>query len=217
MYPKLKRPFDILSAVILLILAAPLMLLIAAAVRLTMGRPVLFRQVRPGLNERLFTCFKFRTMNEARDQKGRLLSDVQRLTRLGQLLRRTSLDELPQLWNILRGDLSVVGPRPLLERYLPYYTDEERRRHCVRPGLTGWAQIHGRNWVPFDERLAMDVWYVEHVSWYLDFRIVVATLWIVLMRRGITADGHVAALPLDVPLDVQRYARCRQLIKTERQ
>ena len=213
MYPKLKRPFDILSAVILLILAAPLMLLIAAAVRLTMGRPVLFRQVRPGLNERLFTCFKFRTMNEARDQKGRLLSEVQRLTRLGLLLRRTSLDELPQLWNILRGDLSVVGPRPLLERYLPYYTDEERRRHCVRPGLTGWAQIHGRNWVPFDERLAMDVWYVEHVSWYLDFRIVVATLWIVLMRRGITADGHVAALPLDV----QRYARCRQLIKTERQ
>jgi sugar transferase EpsL len=212
-YPKLKRPFDILSAVILLILAAPLMLLIAAAVRLTMGRPVLFRQVRPGLSERLFTCFKFRTMNEARDQKGRLLSDVQRLTRLGLLLRRTSLDELPQLWNILRGDLSVVGPRPLLERYLPYYTDEERRRHCVRPGLTGWAQIHGRNCVPFDERLAMDVWYVEHMSWYLDFRIVIATLWIVLMRRGITADGHAAAMPLDV----QRYARYRQLIKTERQ
>jgi lipopolysaccharide/colanic/teichoic acid biosynthesis glycosyltransferase len=212
-YPKIKRPFDILSAVILLILAAPLMLLVAAVVWLTMGRPVLFRQVRPGLNERLFTCFKFRTMNEARDQKGRLLSDVQRLTRLGLLLRRTSLDELPQLWNILRGDLSVVGPRPLLERYLPYYTDEERRRHCVRPGLTGWAQIHGRNWVPFDERLAMDVWYVEHMSWYLDFRIVIATLWIVLMRRGITADGDVEALPLDV----QRYARSRQLITTERQ
>ena len=213
MYLKLKKPFDILSAVILLILAAPLMLLIAAVVWLTMGRPVLFRQVRPGLNERLFTCFKFRTMNEARDQKGRLLSDEQRLTRLGLLLRRTSLDELPQLWNILRGDLSLVGPRPLLERYLPYYTSEERRRHCVRPGLTGWAQIHGRNWVPFDERLAMDVWYVEHMSWHLDFRIVIATLWIVLTRRGITADGHVAALPLDV----QRYARSRQLITTERQ
>jgi sugar transferase EpsL len=213
-YPKLKRPFDILSAVILLILTAPLMLLIAAAVRLTMGRPVLFCQVRPGLSERLFTCLKFRTMNEARDQKGRLLSDVQRLTRLGLLLRRTSLDELPQLWNILRGDLSLVGPRPLLERYLPYYTDVERRRHYVRPGLTGWAQIHGRNWVPFDERLAMDVWYVDHMSWYLDFRIVIATLWIVLVRRGITADGHASALPLDI----QRYERCRQLIsKTERQ
>jgi sugar transferase EpsL len=213
-YPKLKRPFDVLSAVILLILTAPLMLLIAAAVWLTMGRPVLFRQVRPGLSERLFTCFKFRTMNEARDQKGRLLSDVQRLTRLGLFLRRTSLDELPQLWNILRGDLSLVGPRPLLESYLPYYTDVERRRHCVRPGLTGWAQIHGRNWVPFDERLAMDVWYVEHMSWYLDFRIVIATLWIVLIRRGITADGHASALPLDI----QRYERCRQLIsKTERQ
>jgi lipopolysaccharide/colanic/teichoic acid biosynthesis glycosyltransferase len=212
-YSKLKKPFDILSAVILLILAAPLMLLIAAVVWLTMGRPVLFRQVRPGLNERLFTCFKFRTMNEARDQKGRLLSDEQRLTRLGLLLRRTSLDELPQLWNILRGDLSLVGPRPLLERYLPYYTREERRRHCVRPGLTGWAQIHGRNWVPFDERLAMDVWYVEHMSWHLDFRIVIATLWIVLTRRGITADGNVATLPLDV----QRYAHCRQPITTERQ
>jgi lipopolysaccharide/colanic/teichoic acid biosynthesis glycosyltransferase len=189
LYPKLKRPFDILSAVILLILAAPLMVLSAAAVRLTMGRPVLFRQVRPGLNERLFTCFKFRTMNEARDQKGRLLSEEQRLTRLGLLLRRTSLDELPQLWNILRGDLSVVGPRPLLERYLPYYTSEERRRHCVRPGLTGWAQIHGRNCVPFDKRLEMDVWYIDHLSFWLDLRILVVTAWIVLRQHGFRADA----------------------------
>jgi sugar transferase EpsL len=212
-YPKFKRFLDVVGAIAFLILTAPLMLLIAAAVRVTMGRPVLFRQIRPGLNERPFTCLKFRTMNEPRDLEGQLLSDAQRLTRLGLLLRRTSLDELPQLWNILRGDLSVVGPRPLFERYLPYYTDEERRRHSVRPGLTGWAQIHGRNWVPFDERLAMDVWYVEHMSWHLDFRILIATLWIVLRQQGITADDQVAALPLDV----QRCARRRQLIKTERQ
>jgi len=212
-YPKFKRLLDVVGATGLLILAGPLMLLIAAAVRFTIGRPVLFRQIRPGLNARPFTCLKFRTMNEACDQEGRLLSDAQRLTRLGLWLRRTSLDELPQLWNILRGDLSVVGPRPLFERYLPYYTDEERRRHSVRPGLTGWAQIRGRNWVPFDERLAMDVWYVDHMSWHLDFRITIATLWIVLRGRGITADGHIAALPLDV----QRSASCRHFIETERQ
>jgi sugar transferase EpsL len=213
MYPKFKRFLDVVGAVVFLTLSAPLMLLIAAAVWVTMGRPVFFRQIRPGLNERPFTCLKFRTMNGPRDQEGRLLSDAQRLTGLGLVLRRTSLDELPQLWNILRGDLSVVGPRPLFERYLSYYTDEERRRHSVRPGLTGWAQIHGRNWVPFDQRLAMDVWYVEHMSWQLDFRIVIATFWTVLTQQGITADGHVPALPLDV----QRYARCRQIIKTERQ
>ncbi len=198
MYPKFKKLLDVVGATALLILTAPLMLLIAAAVRFTMGRPVLFRQVRPGLNERLFTCFKFRTMNEAPDQKGRLLSDEQRLSRLGLLLRRTSLDELPQLWNILRGDLSIVGPRPLFESYLPYYTNEERRRHSVRPGLTGWAQIHGRNCLSFDERLAMDLWYVEHMSWRLDLRIVLVTIWVVLTQRGVTTDRSVLLVPLDV-------------------
>lgn len=174
------------------------MALIAVAVRLTMGRHVVFRQIRPGLNERPFACLKFRTMDEASDQEGRSLNDAQRVTRLGELLRRTSLDELPQLWNILRGDLGVVGPRPLFQSYLPYYTDEERRRHSVRPGLTGWAQIHGRNNLPFDERLAMDLWYVDHMSWSVDLRIVLATIWIVLTQRGVTADLNVPLVPLDV-------------------
>ena len=164
------------------------MLFIAALVRLNMGKPVLFRQTRPGLNERPFTCLKFRTMNAARDEQGRLLSDAQRMTRLGKFLRRTSLDELPQLWNILQGDLSLIGPRPLLQRYLPYYTEEERRRHSIRPGLTGWAQIHGRNCLSFDKRLELDIWYVDHLSFWLDLRILLATAWIVLSQRGVGTD-----------------------------
>jgi lipopolysaccharide/colanic/teichoic acid biosynthesis glycosyltransferase len=148
----------------------------------------LFRQRRPGLHERGIVCLKFRTMTEARDQNGRLLPDEERLTPLGSFLRRTSLDELPQLWNILRGDLSFIGPRPLLEHYLPYYTPAEHRRHSVRPGLTGWAQIHGRNRLSFDQRLAMDVWYVEHVSWFLDVKILLVTFWVVLTQRGFAMD-----------------------------
>jgi lipopolysaccharide/colanic/teichoic acid biosynthesis glycosyltransferase len=194
----LKRLFDIVSAATLLVLTAPLLLLIALAVRLTMGKPVLFRQVRPGLNERLFVCVKFRTMNESHNEAGQLLEDERRVTRLGKFLRRTSLDELPQLWNVLRGDLSLIGPRPLFESYLPYYTETERRRHTVRPGLTGWAQIHGRNWARFDERLAMDVWYVDHMSWHLDLRILWATIWIVLTQQGVTPNPDVPLLPLDL-------------------
>jgi sugar transferase EpsL len=187
-YRKLKLILDKISAAALLALAAPLVLLIAALVRVTMGRPVLFRQARPGLNERPFTCLKFRTMNDARDEEGQLLNDAQRLTRLGKLLRRTSLDELPQLWNVLRGDLSLIGPRPLLQRYLPYYTEKERRRHSVRPGLTGWAQIHGRNCLSFDRRLELDIWYVDHLSFWLDLRILLATAWVVLSQHGFGAD-----------------------------
>src|SRR5271155_1548138 len=138
MYSIVKRFFDIIGALGLIILTAPLMLAIAAAIRLTMGRPIVFRQMRPGFNERLFTCLKFRTMNHACGRDGRLLSDTERMTPLGRWLRQTSLDELPQLWNILRGDLSFVGPRPLFVRYLSHYTQEERRRHSVRPGLTVW-------------------------------------------------------------------------------
>jgi len=194
-----KRAVDLSAAAAGLLLASPLMFLTAVAVRLSIGKPVLFRQRRPGLNEKSFVCLKFRTMTDERDAAGRLLPDDRRLTRIGALLRRTSLDELPQLWNILRGELSFIGPRPLLEQYLPYYTATEQRRHSVRPGLTGWAQIHERSRLSFDKRLAMDAWYVDHMSWHLDLRIALATVWIVLTQRGTTPDG--AAL---LPLDVQR-------------
>jgi sugar transferase EpsL len=198
-YLNVKRAIDLAAAAAGLVLASPLMLLAAVAVRLSIGKPVLFRQRRPGLNEKSFVCLKFRTMTEERDAVGRLLPDDSRLTRIGALLRRTSLDELPQLWNILRGELSFIGPRPLLEQYLPYYTATEQRRHRVRPGLTGWAQIHERSRLSFDKRLAMDAWYVDHMSWHLDLRIALATVWIVLTQRGTTPNG--AAL---LPLDVQR-------------
>ena len=186
-----------------LILAAPLIVIIGVIVRITMGTPALFRHKRPGLHERRFTCLKFRTMREEFDETGCPLPDEQRLTRLGSWLRRTSLDELPQLWNILCGDLTFIGPRPLLERYLPFYTQAERRRHSVRPGLTGWAQIHGRTCLGFDERLAMDVWYVDHLSWRLDLNILLRTVWIVLSQKGVALNPS-AAVP---DLDVQRLRR----------
>jgi lipopolysaccharide/colanic/teichoic acid biosynthesis glycosyltransferase len=197
-YRSTKRLFDILVAGSALVIASPLMLLIGVAVRLTIGKPVLFRQVRPGLNEKRFVCLKFRTMTNERDANGQLLPDERRLTRVGALLRRTSFDELPQLWNVLRGDVSLIGPRPLLERYLPYYTQTERRRHSVRPGLTGWAQIHQRSCLPFDQRLAMDVWYVDHMSWRLDLRILLATIWVVLLQSGTIPPDNRALAPLDV-------------------
>ncbi|NLX99317.1 MAG: sugar transferase [Rhodopirellula sp.] len=183
-----KRPFDALAAAGLLVVFALLMLLIAAAVRLTMGRPIVFRQVRPGKDRRPFTLYKFRTMSDARDSSGELLCDGQRLTRLGRLLRQTSLDELPQLWNVLRGDMSLVGPRPLLMRYLPYYTDRESRRFAVLPGITGWQQVHGRNLFGWEHRLELDVWYVEHMSPWLDLRILCSTVVAVFTRRGVVVD-----------------------------
>jgi sugar transferase EpsL len=186
-YPALKRVLDVAAAFVLLALLSPLMLAIAVAVRLGLGNPVLFRQTRPGLHEAPFTCLKFRTMSDTRDAEGRLLSDDERLTPLGLFLRRTSLDELPQLWNILKGELSFIGPRALLMQYLPVYTEEEHRRHRVRPGLSGWAQIHGRNFVPFDERLVLDVWYVDHFSFWLDAKILFLTFWVVLTQHGFTA------------------------------
>jgi sugar transferase EpsL len=172
-------------AVIALLALSPLLALIALAIRCSMGGPVLFRQVRTGLNESLFTCFKFRTMREEPGADGSQRSESARLTKLGMFLRRTSLDELPQFWNILRGDMSLVGPRPLLEQYLPYYTAEERRRHLTRPGLTGWAQIHGRNYLSFEERFQMDVWYVDHLTWRLDAQIVLATIWLVITGKDV--------------------------------
>jgi len=177
-----------------LVVAAPVLAGAAVAVRATMGSPVLFRQKRPGRGERVFEIVKFRTMREATDASGRPLSDAERLTPVGRWLRATSIDELPQLWNVLRGDLSLVGPRPLLVRYLPRYSPEQRRRHEVMPGITGWAQIHGRNAISWEEKFALDVWYVEHWSLALDARILIETVGRVLRRDGVSSEGH-ATMP----------------------
>lgn len=187
----MKRGLDVLAAGIGLIVCAPILAATAVLVRLSLGSPVLFRQERPGLHARPFVLYKFRTMREAVDERGRPRADEERLTRVGALLRSTSLDELPELWNVLRGDMSLVGPRPLLMEYVDLYTPAQSRRHLVRPGITGWAQINGRNSLPWDERLAMDVWYVENRSLWLDLRILLLTLWRVVRREGISQEGHV--------------------------
>lgn len=185
-----KRAFDIAVSAVLLSVFSPLLLLIAVLIRLKMGRPVLFRQERPGLHGQLFAACKFRTMTDARGPDGKLLPDAQRLGRFGVFLRRTSLDELPQLWNVLRGDMSLVGPRPLLTAYLSRYSPEQARRHEVPPGITGWAQIHGRNAISWEEKFSLDVWYVDHWSLLLDLRILLMTVASVLRRDGISAAGH---------------------------
>lgn len=177
-----------------LVVAAPLLAVVALLVRLSMGSPVLFRQERPGRLGRPFELVKFRTMRDAADADGRLLPDEARLTRVGSFLRATSLDELPQLWNVVRGELSLVGPRPLLMRYMPRYTAEQARRHQVLPGLTGWAQVNGRNAISWEEKFALDVWYVDHWSLALDLRIVAMTAIRVLRRSGISRKGH-ATMP----------------------
>ncbi len=187
--PTVKRILDVLLAGVLLLLTVPLMLAMALAVRWRLGAPVFFRQQRPGLHGKPFTLYKFRTMSDARDEQGNLLPDKQRLTRLGRFLRSTSLDELPELWNVLKGDMSLVGPRPLLMEYLPLYTPEQMRRHEVKPGITGWAQVNGRNALTWEERFALDVWYVDHVSFRLDMQILFLTLWKVLSREGIAHPG----------------------------
>ena len=185
-----KRLIDVLAASAALVLLAPLIAGIALAVRVKLGGPVLFRQERPGLDGRPFTLVKFRTMLDARTPDGRLLPDEQRLPSFGQRLRSTSLDELPELWNVLRGDMSLVGPRPLLMQYLPLYSPEQARRHDVRPGITGWAQINGRNAISWPDKFALDVWYVDNWSLSLDFRILAATLRSVLGRHGISAADY---------------------------
>ena len=192
-----KRCLDLLLAGAALALWAIPLACLMLAIRLGMGRPVLFRQLRPGKDEKLFAVYKLRTMIDACGADGRPLPDAQRLTPLGRFLRRTSLDELPQLWNVLCGDMSLVGPRPLLERYLPYYSDRERLRFAVRPGITGWAQVHGRNTVGWDERLALDGWYVENWSLALDCRILWQTFLAVLTRRGVVADPQSLGKDLD--------------------
>jgi sugar transferase EpsL len=186
-----KRSLDLVLATLALILLAPLLALLALLIRLNLNSPILFRQVRPGRNRQLFRILKFRTMLDLRDQNGRLLPDEQRITPLGCIMRKTSLDELPELWNVVRGEMSLVGPRPLLVRYLNRYNPEQARRHEVLPGITGWAQINGRNDADWDERLAMDLWYVENLSFGLDLKIIVATLVKVLLREGIAEAGDI--------------------------
>ncbi len=185
-----KRLVDVVVSALALLAAAPFAALIAGMVWVDVGSPVLFRQERPGLRGRRFRLLKFRTMRAAQDAAGRALPDAERLTGFGRFLRSTSLDELPELWNVFKGDMSLVGPRPLLTDYLPVYTDEQARRHAVRPGITGWAQVNGRNAQSWDERLRFDRFYVENASFLLDVRIILLTIWHVLARRGISADGH---------------------------
>ena len=186
----MKRLFDAVMAAVGLVLLSPLMALVALLVRWRIGPPVLFVQERPGLGGRPFRIYKFRTMREERDATGAPLVDDLRLAPLGRLLRSTSLDELPELFNVLRGDMSLVGPRPLLMEYLPLYTPEQARRHEVRPGITGWAQVNGRNAISWEERFALDVWYVENRSLLLDLRILALTAARVLAREGISQEGR---------------------------
>jgi sugar transferase EpsL len=193
-----KRILDLALTIPALVLLAPVMGLVALVVWRTMGRPILFRQVRPGLYGVPFTLLKFRTMTDERDAEGNSLANEQRLTRIGSLLRSFSLDELPELWNVLRGEMSIVGPRPLLMEYLPLYSPDQARRHAVKPGITGWAQINGRNALNWGRRFELDVWYVSNMSLWLDLGIIALTGWKVLKRevvsqpRGIRNDGAIS-------------------------
>jgi lipopolysaccharide/colanic/teichoic acid biosynthesis glycosyltransferase len=189
-----KRLFDIFVAASALLLLSPILLIVALVVRVRMGTPVFFSQLRPGWHGKPFLMRKFRTMTDARDSSGNLQSDAERLTRIGRFLRSTSLDELPELWSVLKGDMSLVGPRPLLIEYLDLYSNEQARRHQVRPGLTGWAQVNGRNVLGWDKRLALDVWYVDHRSWGLDLKILWMTIVAVVRRNGISAPND-ATMP----------------------
>lgn len=184
----IKRPMDFILALIALIVFSPLMLIIALLVKINLGSPVLFKQKRPGLNEKIFTLYKFRTMTDEKDRNGNLLPDSDRLTRFGKFLRSTSLDELPELYNILKGDMSIVGPRPLLVQYLPLYNDFQRRRHEVRPGLTGLAQVNGRNAITWQEKFEYDVEYVGNVTFKNDMLIILKTIVKIIKREGINSE-----------------------------
>lgn len=186
----IKRAFDLLVVLCSLPLLCPLMLVLMLLVRVRLGSPVFFRQLRPGLRGRTFLMYKFRTMTDARDASGNLLPDAQRMTGLGSFLRSSSLDELPELFNVLRGEMSLVGPRPLLPEYLPLYTPEQSRRHEVLPGVTGWAQVNGRNAITWEEKFRLDVWYVDNRSFLLNLRILYLTLAKVFLRHGISQQGE---------------------------
>lgn len=185
----MKRTFDILISAFLIIVLLPVFCILSILLVVFIGRPVFFFQVRPGLKAKPFKMVKFRTMSDLRDARGQLLPDDQRLTTFGRFLRLTSLDELPELFNVLRGDMSLVGPRPLLMEYLPLYDNRQRRRHEVKPGITGWAQVNGRNNTSWPDKFEMDVWYVENASMWLDFKILALTVWVVLRRDGVTKEG----------------------------
>ena len=192
MYRFLKRAFDVSLSAISIVVLAPLFILIALFVYLKLGTPILYRQKRPGWHGEPFNLIKFRSMLEANDEAGKPLPNEQRITPFGQFLRSSSLDELPELWNILRGDMSFVGPRPLLMDYLPLYNDRQARRHEVRPGLTGWSQVNGRNSISWEEKFELDIWYVDNASFGLDIRIILMTFLQVLRREGISHEGDVA-------------------------
>ncbi|PKM35510.1 MAG: sugar transferase [Gammaproteobacteria bacterium HGW-Gammaproteobacteria-10] len=185
-----KYGFDLIVSIFLLILLGPVIVVLACLIRYFLGSPVFFRQVRPGFRGEPFEMIKFRTMLDAVDGEGLLLPDEQRLTRFGRFLRASSLDELPELWNVLKGDMSLVGPRPLLMEYLPLYSEEQSRRHEVRPGITGWAQVNGRNAISWQDKFRLDVWYVDHCSLGLDIKILLLTIKKVFIREGIHAEGH---------------------------
>ena len=187
----IKRILDILISLTFIVLFSWLYLILVILVRIKLGSPVLFCQERPGYNEKIFKLYKFRTMTDKRDDKGNLLPDSERLTKFGSMLRSTSLDELPEMFNILKGDMSLIGPRPLLVKYLPYYTEEERLRHSVRPGLTGLAQVSGRNYLAWDKRLARDVEYVNHISFIMEVRIRIKTIMVVFKKEDVSVDTTV--------------------------
>ena len=191
----MKRVFDFLVALFALLTLLPVIIVVAVLIRFKLGSPILFTQDRPGLNGRIFKMMKFRSMLDAKDKQGNLLPDNERMTKFGAFLRSTSLDELPGLFNVLKGDMSLVGPRPLLVQYLPLYSSEQARRHNVRPGITGWAQVNGRNAISWDQKFKLDVWYVDNQSLLLDFKILLLTVKKVFVREGISADGHVTIEP----------------------
>lgn len=186
-----KRLFDLMLGIPALVVLSPVLVSLFALIRIRLGAPVLFCQRRPGLLAKPFTLYKFRTLTDARDTQGNPLPDAERLTPFGRFLRSTSLDELPELINVLRGEMSLVGPRPLLMQYLERYTPEQMHRHTVFPGITGWAQVNGRNALTWEQKFALDVWYVDHISLWLDLKIIVLTVWKIIKRDGISQAGHV--------------------------
>lgn len=197
-----KRPMDFILALIAIIVLGPVMLLVALLVRTKLGSPVIFKQKRPGLNEKIFTMYKFRTMTDEKDENGELLPDSVRLTRFGRLLRSTSLDELPELLNILKGDMSIIGPRPLLVQYLELYNEYQKRRHEVRPGLSGWAQVNGRNAINWEDKFNLDVEYVDNVSFIRDWKIIILTIKKVFVREGINSETTATMEPFKGSVEI---------------